>query len=195
MKNLILIIFCIICSLNINLKTFAQGYSEEKAMADKYLQYLESLNAFDENKDKYKAEFKVFKRDVNRKENIERIKSNNTKSENGYKVKPNYKTLRQPYDYDMDSISSKVIVLDGTDITRDALVSYGVIYDNSPDYKYVYDTMGNLQQVQISEKEYKKIYSYNGSLQSVIYTGSDGQIYMYNSNGKYWRRIKNEKLW
>lgn len=195
MKNLILIIFCIICAFNINLKTFAQGYSEEKAMADKYLQYLESLNAFDENKDKYKAEFKVFKRDVNRKENIERIKSNNTTSENGYKVKPNYKTLRQPYDYDMDSISSKVIVLDGTDITRDALVSYGVIYDNSPDYEYVYDTMGNLQQVQISEKEYKKIYSYNGSLQSVIYTGSDGQIYMYNSNGKYWRRIKNEKLW
>lgn len=190
MKKIIFTILFIIYTLSFNLKAAAQNYTEEKALAEQYLEYLEELNAFDENKAKYQQEFKALKKDANRKENMERIKAGSTNSQNGYKVEPNYKILWIVTPSENDFIPSDVVAYDGTNVTRNALVNYAVIYDNSPNYEYIYDSMGNLQQVQISEKEYKKIYSYNGSLQFVIYTDGNGQTFTYNSNRKYRREIK-----
>lgn len=188
MKKIIITVFCIISVMNISLKVHAQSDTEEKALAEKHLEYLKNHNAFEENKNKFKNEFKPYKNDSNHKTNIERIKCNNTQSENGYKVVPNYTILWLTTDNDVWKFPSAVMAYEGMYTSRRALTTYAVIYDIKPDYEYNYDVMGNLQYVQISFNEYKKVYSYNGSLQLVLYTDSNGQTFTYNSNGKYRRQ-------
>ena len=128
----------------------------------KYSEASAKIEAFKDVQKKIKKEFyKQFLKDINRKENIENIKSDNFKIEN---------RILCPF------------------YLKTTLASYALKYQEYPEYTFYYNILGNLIKFDIiKEKNYpQKVYGYSryGNLISVSFVVDEYEQFVYDENGK-----------
>ena len=130
----------------------------------KYNEATARVEAFKNIQNKVEKEFyKKYLKDPNKKENIEYIKNETLVLSEGWTLCPFY--------------------------IKETLATYAVIYDETPQYVFYYNILGNLVKFDIIDntEEYpKKIKGYSrfGNLMSVAFEVDEQEQFVYDENGK-----------